>query len=364
LSGQSLNFLYGQRHQLSLSWPPFKSKLIYSAIFANLAWINYNDGVLLRGLFLRVVGSVIALLSFQVKAGGAEAPSDPKLQIFDERFEPVNVHDCQVFVRTIAATDSRVESKKSSAPPAKVIAINGIPASSWIYRDFAIRLSKLGRRVDLVDLPGTGQSTLAPPTKWPRQSDCIKKFLQQEKAPYILALHDIAGPMVLPLLSSLPNVSGLMVMNTILKTSSFKPIAPMSTLKHRFLGDIATLFMGRSKLHKEIKKIGLSKEVDDFWLDQIFNDLRKGGAVRRLSSILRSFEGSKSLDSQIALNVSQFMGPKVAVWGLADPALGGLSFYAKGLFGESNYVEIPEAKHFLMMDHPEELSKVFTQYFH
>lgn len=308
-------------------------------------------------IFASISISISISTSQEVYAKGGDAPSDAKLQAFDEKIVPVDVHDCKVFVRSIA---SFTKGKKKRP---KVIAINGIPVSAWIYRDFAIRLSKKGWNLDLVDLPGTGQSFLEAPTKWPRQRSCIKAYLLEQKEPFILVLHDIAGPIVLPLIHTFKNMKGLFVMNSLLKTHGFKPIAPMSTLKMHLFGDFATVFMGRSKFHREMKKVGLAKEVDRVWLDQLFNDVKKGGSIQRLSSIMRSFDNSKIIDTLIAENIQNFKGRKLAVWGVSDPSLGGLSYYAKGVFGEDQYLSIDTAKHFLMMDFSTELADMFHQKF-
>ncbi len=295
--------------------------------------------------------------STEVYANGADIPKDPKLQIFDESSTSVSIHDCKLFVRHLNSNKSTNE----NAP--RVIAINGVPVSSWVYRDFAIRIAKMGWSIDLLDLPGTGHSTLEAPTRWGKQRACIEQYLKAVPQNYILILHDISGPIVLPFIDELPKLRGLFVLNSVIKTYGFKPIAPMSTLRKHFLGDLTILFMGREKYKNEIKKIGLKKDVDDYWLDQILTDMREGDSIGRLTTIMRSFDSSKLLDSKIAKNIASFEGPKFAVWGLADPSLGNLSYYAKGVFGETNYLEIPDAKHFFMMDFSSELAKIFDQVF-
>lgn len=285
---------------------------------------------------------------------------DPRLEVFEENITEIPNEECRIFSRSI---DHDTNSGAISPISPLVIAINGIPASSWIYRDLAIKLYKQGWDLQLVDLPGTARSKMKKKTIWINQRSCIKEFLLNQKRPLLLVLHDIAGPIILPFLNEIPNLKGLLVMNTILKTKNFKPVGPMKTIKTHIIGDLAAFFMGLSKYRKEMNKMGLEKPVDDIWIQQIYSDLKAEKSKGHLSTILRGFENSLELDEQIERNIKNFKGPKIALWGLADPSLGGQSIQAEAYFGSSHFYALTQAKHFLMLDHPLEIAKAFSENF-
>lgn len=254
--------------------------------------------------------------------------------------------DCSLYVREL----------KASPEKATYILINGIPVTSLVYDRLARKIhSDLNASVVLVDLPGTGSSRNSSYT-WSSSEECVGRFLRSLKKEVYLVVHDIAGPISLPLLADdRISIKGVVILNTILNPTAFRPVFPLSLIRMRFLGAVVSPLIPFFYFEREMRKKGIDKNnsISKSEIRNLFNEFSRNFGKSRLHRVMRGFELDSERERRINLGLKSSV-PKLTIWGLSDPSLGQQSRYISRI-KNNVVVTMPKAKHFLMMDYSDEI---------
>jgi pimeloyl-ACP methyl ester carboxylesterase len=266
------------------------------------------------------------LLVFIMTACAPHTPTRSNLvshtSLLEYKEYKVTLSNCQLHISTMT---NRSQASSSES----YIMVNGVPATSRIYFDLAQELTlQSGANTVLIDLPGTGQSTLIDETySWNTQRSCLTEYLNNQHA-HTLVVHDIAGQVLIPAKSELEKTEKLVILNTILKPSEFEPPFPMSCLKDCgiFTKPMA-MMMPHFMFESKYEEIGLENEehVDELTIAGIYNELMADDGMDDLILVMRGFELNEASDEAISSGLA-VTKPMLFIWGLDDPALGGLNF--------------------------------------
>lgn len=301
--------------------------------------------------------SVFMLLACTAHTRSASSTmSDDQAQAADQpprySIRTVELGLCTLHERTTSA------SSNTAARP-RFLMLNGVPVTSLIYENLAARLAQdFGIVSILLDLPGTGGSTLATtPYTWKQQGDCLQKYIQEQRD-LILVLHDIAAPIVLPRLPQLNNVRGVVVLNALLKPSTHHLPFPLNCLRgcgplSRPLAHMAPFFFYEWRL----RNMGISRDeaVSSAWFRQLYKEVSANNGMGRLVDVLRGVDFTSDADLAIRKGL-EYPIPQLFIWGDADPALGKQRAVLEPLHAHQQLKILSDAKHFLMIDHAAEIS--------
>lgn len=241
----------------------------------------------------------------------------------------------------------------------RFLMLNGVPVTSLIYENLAARLAHdFGITSILLDLPGTGESTLATtPYTWNQQGDCLQKYIQ-ERGKLILVLHDIAAPIVVSRLPQLHNVRGVVVLNALLEPSRHRLPFPLNCLRgcgplSRPLANMTPFFFYEWRM----RTIGISHDeaVSTAWFRRLYKEVLANNGMDRLVDILRGMDLTPDADLAIRKGL-EYPVPQLFIWGDADPALGKQRAILEPLRAHQQLKILSDAKHFLMIDHAAEIS--------
>lgn len=280
------------------------------------------------------------------------AMADAQAEGADRTLRTIELGLCALYERTTPAS-----SDTPNRP--RFLMLNGVPATSLIYENLAARLAHdFGVVSILLDLPGTGGSTLATtPYTWKQQGDCLHKYIQ-EQGELILVLHDIAAPIVVPRLPQLRNVRGVVVLNALLEPSRHRLPFPLNCLRgcgplSRPLANMAPFFFYEWR----IRNVGISRDeaVSTAWFRQLYKEVSANNGMDRLVDVLRGVDFTPDADLAIRKGL-EYPVPQLFIWGDADPALGKQRAVLEPLHAHQQLKILSDAKHFLMIDHATEIS--------
>jgi pimeloyl-ACP methyl ester carboxylesterase len=239
-----------------------------------------------------------------------------------------------------------------------LVLLHGVPVTSSVFEPLARELrSRLAHRVVLVDLPGLGRSTLAGAIRWSTQRAALGAWLR-EQGPVVLVVHDIAGPIALPLLADEAiDVHGAVLLNTILQPSTFKPVLTMRLLRAPAVGLLLSRAVPRWLYLRRMHALGIARpeRVEPGLLERLHAETFGRGGWRRLHEGLRGFELDAATDRALARGLAARDIPCVAIWGAADPSLGGQRRHLTSLAPHCALELLPAARHFSMLDHQPEI---------
>jgi pimeloyl-ACP methyl ester carboxylesterase len=239
-----------------------------------------------------------------------------------------------------------------------IVLLHGVPVTSSVAEPLARELrARLANPVSLVDLPGLGRSTVAGDLCWSSQRSVLGGWLR-ERGPVILVVHDIAGPIALPLLvDEAIAVRGVVLLNTILEPSTFRPVATMRLLRAPVLGFLLAGVTPRWFYLRRMRALGIAlpERVEPDFLERLFAETFGSGRWRALHAMLRGFELDPATDRAVAEGLAGCDAPCVAVWADDDPSLGSERRHLPSLVPNCRVHVLPSARHFLMLDHPIEI---------
>lgn len=249
---------------------------------------------------------------------------------------------------------------------ATIIMVNGVPASSRIYEGLATELLRpLNAKVILLDLPGTGRSYLKKGKySWTRQRQCLQRYLAYQ-APHILVVHDIAGPIAIPLVGEVSTIKHLVVLNTIIRPSEFEPVFPMSCMRGcGLLAKPVSYSMPFYLYESRFRELGIQRneKIDSEQIRAIYDDMRWNKGKGRLVEVMRGFELERESDQKIALGLAHTV-PQLFIWGQADPTLGQELLKLPKPASWRAIVRLQQAKHFLMMDYKKEVAQAIVDWY-
>ena len=238
------------------------------------------------------------------------------------------------------------------------VMMEGVPLSAMIYRKLALALAdRLNAQSILIDFPGIGGSFLnGEKYGWTEQRACIRSYLSK-LPPHILVVSDLALPVVAPLaLESIP-IRGMVVSNSVIKASVTKPPFPMSFFRccpqsALFLSAITPGFV----LKNRIKYLGVGRTelVDEDEINKLNAEMQTNG-FSGLAKIMTDIALDEATDAEIRAGLSTST-PKLYLWGESDPLLGDQYRYLPASKYPQPLILYPEARHFLMLDHFNEMA--------
>jgi len=248
----------------------------------------------------------------------------------------------------------------------RFVMINGVPLSSAIYRKVAQRLQeRLAATSYLIDLPGTGGSTLnGKDYSWPALRACIHSQLK-ELPPHLLVMDDIAPLSALPFPQAYANTEGLVILNAVTRPSEVHPPFPLSFL--RCCPDLAVAVGSvtpRAIFLARIRGLGIarSEAVSTKELNSLYAEMMADGGLRHLANLMSGFALDEEADRAFN-NGLQTPVPQLFIWGTADPVLGQAYKHLLPLSDNQQLVTYPDAKHFLMLDYPDEIADAISEWY-
>lgn len=315
-----------------------------------------NNGILHR----RIREATLILLCLAGSAGCASITPTANINTNPYTTEMRDIPDagCSVLVRRIG------DPGHPQGP--LFIAVNGVPSTARIYLGLG---EVLARRLDagilMVDLPGTGGSRLHSGNySWTTQRECLRAYLAQQPD-FTLIVHDVAGPILLPLLGELPQIRRVVVFNSLLKPSAFSPPFPLNCLR-------SCLFLSKPLAYAapfwfyeyRFRDLGIARDerVDRATIRAVFDELRQDGGMGRLVDVMKGFELTPEADEAIAAGLGHAI-PMLFVWGRQDPALGNeLDNVAIGGTHRQAHI-IEHARHYPMLDFPDESAEAIARWY-
>ena len=265
----------------------------------------------------------------------------------------IDFDHCSVYERTSVAQHHDEE--------IRFVFIGGVGGPGKIFEPLATQLTeRLSVTAVVVDLPGMGRSRLhGMPYTWSNQRACLAAYLKSQP-PFVLVVHDIAGPIALPLLPQLKQLRGVVVLNTIFDTGNMHPPFPMNWIRYSGpLGKPLAYTMNFPFYQMRVRQLGVARDeqVPKAFLRSVYDEITADGGKGRLAEVVQGFELGPETDQSIrdglAVNV-----PQLFIWGEADPALGKEIDKLPPRRSNQRLERLPEAKHFLMMDFAKEMTIV------
>lgn len=245
------------------------------------------------------------------------------------------------------------------------IAVNGVPTTSLIYLDMAQALvARLDAVVIMVDFPGTGGSRLDDGNySWSAERRCLRAYLAQQPD-HTLVVHDIGGPVLLPLMGEMQTLRRVVVMNSVLKPSEFSPPFPMNCMRSCFFLSKPLAYAAPFRFYEyRFRALGLTHDdrVPRTKIRAVYDELRHDGGMGRLVDVVKGFELDTATDAAIAAGLAHDI-PQLFIWGIRDPALG-KELHKLPPGGARRQIHVIEqAKHFPMMDFAEETVEIISRW--
>src|SRR5688572_6298807 len=138
--------------------------------------------------------------------------------------------------------------------------LHGVPVSSSVFEPLASELrARIPNPLAHVDLPGLSRSTVSGDISWSTQRSVLAAWMR-EQGRLVLAVHDIAGPIALPLLADKSiDVCGLVLLDTILEPSTFRPLLEMRLLRAPTIGGLLARATPRWLYVWRMKALGIAQ---------------------------------------------------------------------------------------------------------
>lgn len=264
----------------------------------------------------------------------------------------------QINAKTIHLNSCHLEEYSQGQGP-EFVMVNGIPVTSMIYQPLIEELQEKGVKAKFtrVDFPETGKSFLrGDKVSWTTLRQCMDEYLQTKKN-FTLLLHDVSGPVTMPLIKDHAHrMRGLVILNTILKTNGFSPEFPLNIIQMD-VGEALSYVIPGWFYRAEIRRIGIDRQFDVSWwfLRNLYREFKKDRGTLRTHQILQGFETSAQTDIAINAGLDAKI-PKLFVWGEADSFLGDQHVHINKRAWNTTFHLLPDAKHFLMLDYYPELA--------
>lgn len=284
-------------------------------------------------------------------------PENTKTGAYTTETRELPAGDCQVHTRRIGAP--------TSAHGPLFIAVNGVPTTALIYQDLSEALAqRLDAQVLMVDLPGTGGSRLLHADyNWSTQRACLRAYLAQQPD-FTLIVHDVAGPILLPLLGEVPQLRRVVVFNTVLKPSAFSPPFPLNCLR-------SCLFLSKPLAYAapywfyeyRVRDLGIAhnKRVESATIRAVFDELRQDNGMGRLVEVMKGFDLTETADRDIADGLARDI-PQLFIWGRQDPALGDELDHLPADSTRREVQVLDEARHYPMLDFADEAADLIVRW--
>lgn len=272
--------------------------------------------------------------------------------------EVVELPTCSLHIRVIQGS--------AAAAGPRFIMMDGVPLSGAVFKNLGEQLAlRLNATSTLIDFPGVGGSTLkGEHYGWTPLRACLRSYLATQPTS-MLALTDLAMPVMAPLLHEFPKIRGLIIFNSVIKASEVHPPFPLSFLRccpHLgvAVGSITPGFFYK----KRIRDIGLgrSDRVSPEEIQALYTGIRKNHGLRRLATLMHDIELDAETDRLILDGLATPI-PQLFLWGEADPVLGSEYKKLPPFTANQHIIVIPQAKHFLMIDFADEVTDAIANWY-
>jgi len=243
--------------------------------------------------------------------------------------------------------------------------LNGVPLSSAIYRKVADRLKKeLAATSYLVDLPGTGGSSMTNGDySWLAIRECIHSYLAGLPA-HTLVMDDLAPLAVLPLPGNQTRTQGLVILNAVIRPSEVHPPFPLNFLRcFPRLAVILGSITPRAVYLARFRALGIARPemVNKDELRALYAEMRADKGLGRLAKLMSGIALNEETDQSIIAGLETPI-PQLFIWGVSDPVLGNEYKKLPELTSNQTLVVFPGAKHFLMLDYPDEITRAIADW--
>lgn len=263
----------------------------------------------------------------------------------------VDLPGCTLHTRTVQGP------AKASGP--RFLMMSGVPLSGAVFTQLGERLAaRLSATSTFIDFPGVGGSALKG-ERYGLQAlrSCLRDYLATQPA-HLFVVGDLAMPVVAPLLPETPEIKALVVLNSVIKPSQVQPPFPMNFMRCRpNLAPAIGSITPRAVYEMRICDIGLGRpeSVDPEEIHALYSELRHNHGLRRLARLMNDIELDEDGDRAILEGLAAPI-PQLFLWGAADPALGAEYRNLPELAANQQLIVFPHGKHYLMLDHAEELT--------
>lgn len=205
-----------------------------------------------------------------------------------------------------------------------VVAVHGIPESSFAWRDVAAAVGDRTRMV-IPDLPGFGRSDKPADYDYSltRQSRLLEALLERvvPEAPIHLAVHDIGGPVGLMWAMRHPDrVASLLILNTTLFHELFRPPALALTSLLPVIGPraVAATLSRESDFKRKFLR-PCARPIDPATLDALYDPYRRPDACRAAALTWSAYKRGLGDVVRARRALSRITAPTTVLFGARDP---------------------------------------------
>ena len=217
-----------------------------------------------------------------------------------------------------------VDTAPTASTDPTVVAVHGIPESSYAWRDVAAAVGGSGRMV-IPDLPGFGQSDKPADYDYSlaHQSRLLEVLLERvvPEAPIHLAVHDIGGPVGLMWAIRNPErVASLLILNTTLFHEKFRPPAMALTSLVPVIGPRSVAAnLAREEEFKRRFLTPCARPIDPATLDELYDPYRQPDACRAAALTWSAYKRGLGEFVRVRRALPRITAPTTVLFGARDP---------------------------------------------
>lgn len=208
-----------------------------------------------------------------------------------------------------------------------VLAIHGVPTSSFLYRKVISSLAGKNYRGICIDLPGLGLSSR--PKDFDYSFPGFANFLFEatrvlEIDEFHLVVHDIGGPIGFYLAAKHPEkIKSITILNTWIDVENFKKPVVMRPFEKKILGEAELRMITQTTWPVMFNKMGIveSDIVPQQEVKAYVDLLKREDNGEAFLKIMRNFADSPEFRKTCYEAVQNVTYPVQAIWGAKDPAL-------------------------------------------
>jgi haloalkane dehalogenase len=217
-----------------------------------------------------------------------------------------------------------VDTAPAATPRPTVVAVHGIPESSFAWRDVAAAVGDSARMV-IPDLPGFGRSDKPPKYDYSlaRQSRLLEALLERvvPEAPIHLAVHDIGAPVGLMWAIRNPDrLASLLILNTTLFLELFRPprLALISLVPVVGPRAVAATLARESDFKRAFLR-PCARPIDPATLDALYDPYRQPDACRAAALTWCAYRRGLGAIARARAALPRITVPTTVLFGSRDP---------------------------------------------
>jgi pimeloyl-ACP methyl ester carboxylesterase len=217
-----------------------------------------------------------------------------------------------------------VDTAPTTSTRPTVVAVHGIPESSFAWRDVAAEIGDSARMV-IPDLPGFGRSDKPANYDYSlaRQSRLLEALLERvvPEAPIHLAVHDIGGPVGLMWAMRNPDrVASLLILNTTLFLELFRPPrAALMSLVPVIGPRAVAATLSREGDFKSGFLRACARPIDPATLDALYAPYRQPDTCRAAALTWAAYRRGLGAAARARRELPRITAPTTVLFGARDP---------------------------------------------